>query len=64
MKDRLASLFAELRAIELWDADYRCRQSRDEVDEMAFRARQERRQDILQELRAISRWEALQSKPQ
>jgi hypothetical protein len=63
MKDHLASLYAELRAIELWDASYRCQQSRDEVDEMAFRARQERRQEILQELRATSRPEDLRPMP-
>ena len=63
MKDHLASFYAELRAIELWDARYRCQQSRDEVDEMAFRARQERRQEILQELRATSRPEDLRPMP-
>lgn len=53
MGDRLASLQAELRAIELWDDHYIQKQFRVEFDEMSYRARRERWQEIMQEIQTI-----------
>jgi hypothetical protein len=50
MEDRLASLYAELKAIELWDDIYHRQGSRDQLDEMSYRARRERWQEITREI--------------
>ena len=45
-------LIAELRAIELWDHFYTLSNSRDEVDESAWRRRRERQVEIYEQLMA------------
>jgi len=52
---RLATLKAELVAIELWDSDYYRAEMRDSLDEVAHRQRQERRENILTEILSITR---------
>jgi len=50
--DRLALLRAELGAIQLWDSHYD-KTVHDKIDEDAFRARQERRKEVLKEMMLI-----------
>jgi hypothetical protein len=48
--DHLAKLRAELSAIELWDTRYYRSKVRDTMDDDSFRARQKRREEILNEI--------------
>jgi hypothetical protein len=50
--DRLALLRAELAAIRLWDSHYD-KTVHDKIAEDAFRARQERRKEVLKEMMLI-----------
>lgn len=54
MEDRLASLYQELLAIELWDEFHFRKAPRDESDEMSYRARRERRYEITREILELS----------
>ena len=49
--DERAMLEAELLAIELCDDIYRLDTSHNEIDEVAYRRRQERREEIMREIR-------------
>ena len=48
--DGVAKLKAELAAIEIWDRDYYRAQRHDDIDEVSYRHRQERREEILAEI--------------
>jgi hypothetical protein len=48
--NRLASLKAELRAIELWDEIYSQEKFRDEIDEISHQAREDRWWEIRREI--------------
>jgi len=47
--DKCGLLDLELRAIEFWDANYHMELNRDDNDILAFKARQMRKKEILQE---------------
>jgi len=51
--DCLAKLKSELVAIELWDSDYHRAELHNNSDEVAYRSRQVRRQEILDEILRI-----------
>jgi hypothetical protein len=51
--DSLAKLKSELVAIELWDSDYYRVEPHNNSDEVAYRSRQVRRQEILEEILRI-----------
>ena len=53
--DGLAKLKSELAAIEIWDGDYYRAQRHDNIDEVSYRHRQERREEILTEILHIVR---------
>jgi hypothetical protein len=53
-EDRLAKLKSELTAIELWDGDYYRAQKHDDIDAVAHRHRQERREELLSEILRIA----------
>jgi hypothetical protein len=55
MDDRLAGLLEELRAIDMFDQEYRQKKSHDEVDESSYRARQERRRKITRDMARLSK---------
>ncbi len=52
--DRLAKLKSELVAIDLWDSQYYRTQLHDEIEEVSYRHRQERREEILSEILRIT----------
>jgi hypothetical protein len=56
---QLSKLEAELDAIELWDSKYLSDETHDEGDEVSYRARQERRREIMQEIQALEKWPAM-----
>lgn len=53
-RDRLAKLKSEMVAIELWDSAYYRARLRDEIDNVAYQLRQERREEILSEILRIT----------
>jgi hypothetical protein len=53
-EDRLVKLNSELTAIELWDGDYYQAQKHDDIDAVAHRHRQERREELLREILRIA----------
>jgi hypothetical protein len=53
-EDRLVKLNSELTAIELWDCDYYQAQKHDDIDVVAHRHRQERREELLREIIRIA----------
>jgi hypothetical protein len=59
MNKELSKLDAELEAIELWDSIYHCEKTHDEVDEVSYQTRQERRREIIQEVQALATRPAL-----
>lgn len=54
MDERLESLQAELRAIERWDGIHFRKKSRDQFDEMSYRARRDRYDEITREILELS----------
>lgn len=52
--DRLKRLLAELKTIRVWDEEYCRKNSHEEADELAYRARQERRQEIMREIEKLA----------
>jgi hypothetical protein len=52
--DRLANLKSELIAIDMWDRAYLRSQQRDDIDEVSYRHRRERRCEILSEIMRIA----------
>jgi hypothetical protein len=56
----LRSLEFELEAIALWDFDFRHNPGRDELDVVAFMARQMRRVEIALELASLSKQRVIQ----
>lgn len=53
MDDYLETLEAELKAIELWDRNFCREKTHNEIDEVAYRTRQERRLEISRELEVL-----------
>jgi hypothetical protein len=51
--DRLAQLKSELAAIELWDSDYYRAKVYSKIDDDSLQARQERREEVLDEILRI-----------
>lgn len=51
----IAELFAELKAIQLWDLLYLGSSRPDEIDKAAWLARRERETEILNELQTLAR---------
>ena len=51
--DHLARLKSELAAIELWDNDYYRLERHHTSDEIAYRSRQRRREELLEEILRI-----------
>jgi len=52
-EDRLSKLRSELLAIDLWDSNYLLMEHNSRSDEMAYEARQLRREEVLQEILLI-----------
>ena len=57
LEDHIASLCAELKAIELWNDCYFAKKVRHESDEISYRARRERWQEIMREISTSPRSE-------
>ena len=53
-EDRLVKLNSELTAIEMWDSDYYQAPNHDDIDAVAHRHRQERREELLREILRIA----------
>lgn len=51
--NRLSELKAELAAIDLWDSDYYRAQQHEKIDDDSYRARQKRREKVLDEILRI-----------
>jgi hypothetical protein len=51
--DHLSKLKSELAAIELWDSDYYTQERHNTSDEIAYRSRQTRREELLVEILRI-----------
>lgn len=51
--NRLSELKAELAAIDLWDSDYYRAKQHEKIDDDSYRARQERREEVLDEILRI-----------
>jgi hypothetical protein len=49
----MQTLCSELRAIQFWNAAYRHNQAPQEYEAVAFRAREERRKEIIRKLAAL-----------
>jgi hypothetical protein len=52
-EDRLSKLRSELLAIDLWDSNYLLMEHNSRSDEMAYEARQLRREEVLQKILLI-----------
>ncbi len=52
-EDRLSRLRSELLAINLWDSNYFRMEQHSRSDELAYQARQRRREEVLQEIQRI-----------
>lgn len=51
--DRLAELKSELIAIDVWDSAYFRSQQHDDIDEVSYRHRQKRREELMSEINRI-----------
>jgi hypothetical protein len=52
--DRLAELKSELIAIDVWDSAYFRSQQHDDIDEVSYRHRRKRREELMSEIIRIA----------
>jgi len=53
--ETLTLLYAELEAIEFWNANYRRKDNREAYETTAFRGRKKRRSEIIRQIFALTR---------